>query len=86
MVSGGEMATVQSVTGTLENTLFNGTYKSIEEIEFFMRNEGGHISIDNRYEIPMLEAVASKLGRQQPVIMRINLDVVAETHPMVLTT
>jgi diaminopimelate decarboxylase len=57
------MATVQSVTGTLENTLFNGTYKSTEEIEFFMQNEGGHISIDNRYEIPMLEAVASKLGR-----------------------
>ena len=86
VVSGGEMATVQSVTGTLKNTLFNGTYKSIEEIEFFMQNEGGHISIDNRYEIPMLEAVASKLGRQQPVIMRINLDVGAETHPMVLTT
>ena len=86
VVSGGEMATVQSVTGTLENTLFNGTYKSTEEIEFFMQNEGGHISIDNRYEIPMLEAVASKLGRKQPVIMRINLDVGAETHPMVLTT
>ena len=34
----------------------------------------------------MLEAAASKLGRQQPVIMRINLDVGAETHPMVLTT
>ena len=86
VVSGGEMATVQAVTGTLENTLFNGTYKSIEEIEFFMQNEGGHISIDNRYEISMLEAVASNLGRQQPVIMRINLDVGAETHPMVLTT
>ena len=51
-----------------------------------MKHEGGHISIDNRYEIPMLEAAASKLGRQQPVIMRINLDVGAETHPMVLTT
>ena len=86
VVSGGEMATVQAVTGSLENTLFNGTYKSREEIDFFMKHEGGHISIDNRYEIPMLEAAASKLGRQQPVIMRINLDVGAETHPMVLTT
>ncbi|MDC0051660.1 diaminopimelate decarboxylase [Acidimicrobiaceae bacterium] len=86
VVSGGEMATAQAVTGSLENTLFNGTYKSREEIDFFMKHEGGHISIDNRYEIPMLEAAASKLGRQQPVIMRINLDVGAETHPMVLTT
>jgi diaminopimelate decarboxylase len=86
VVSGGEMATVQAVTGTLENTLFNGTYKSAEEIKFFMQHEGGHISIDNRHEIPMLEAAAAKLGRKQPVIMRINLDVGAETHPMVLTT
>jgi diaminopimelate decarboxylase len=86
VVSGGEMATVQAVTGTLENALFNGTYKQEEEIEFFMKHDGGHISVDNRYEIPMLEKVASKLGRKQPVIMRINLDVGAETHPMVLTT
>jgi diaminopimelate decarboxylase len=86
VVSGGEMATVQAVTGTLENALFNGTYKQEEEIEFFMHHDGGHISVDNRYEIPMLEKVASKLGRKQPVIMRINLDVGAETHPMVLTT
>ena len=27
VVSGGEMATVQAVTGTLENSLFNGTFK-----------------------------------------------------------
>ena len=47
---------------------------------------GGHVSIDNRFEIPMLEEVASKLNRKQPVIMRINLDVGAETHPMVLTS
>jgi diaminopimelate decarboxylase len=80
------MATVQAVTSTLENALFNGTYKQEEEIEFFMQHDGGHISVDNRYEIPMLEKIASTLGRKQPVIMRINLDVGAETHPMVLTT
>ena len=34
VVSGGEMATVQAVTGTLENSLFNGTYKQEDEIEF----------------------------------------------------
>ncbi len=28
----------------------------------------------------------AKLERKQPVIMRINLDVGAETHPMVLTS
>ena len=86
VVSGGEMATVQAVTGTLENTLFNGTFKHQDEIEFFMQYSGGHISVDNRYEIPFLESVASGMNRIQPVIMRINLDVGAETHPMVLTT
>ena len=86
VVSGGEMATVQAVTGTLENALFNGTFKHQDEIEFFMQHNGGHISVDNRYEIPFLESVASGMNRKQPVIMRINLDVGAETHPMVLTS
>ena len=86
VVSGGEMATVQAVTGTLENALFNGTFKHQDEIEFFMQHNGGHISVDNRYEIPFLESVANGMNRKQPVIMRINLDVGAETHPMVLTS
>ncbi len=86
VVSGGEMATVQETVGTLENTLFNGTFKRRDEIEYFIQNNGGHISIDNRYEIEMLDKAASALNKKQQVIMRINLDVGAETHPMVLTS
>ena len=86
VVSGGEMATVQETIGTLSNTIFNGTFKSTDEIEYFIVNNGGHISIDNRYEIPMLDEAATLLKKKQPVIMRINLDVGAETHPMVLTS
>ncbi len=86
VVSGGEMATVQETVGTLENTVFNGTFKRTDEIEYFIQNNGGHISVDNRYEIEMLEKAASSLKKKQPVIMRINLDVGAETHPMVLTS
>ena len=86
VVSGGEMATVQETVGTLENTVFNGTFKRADEIEYFIQNNGGHISIDNRYEIEMLDKAASSLDKKQPVIMRINLDVGAETHPMVLTS
>ena len=80
------MATVQETLGTLENTVFNGTFKRNDEIEYFIQNNGGHISIDNRYEIEMLDEAASSLKKRQPVIMRINLDVGAETHPMVLTS
>ena len=86
VVSGGEMATVQETVGTLENTVFNGTFKREDEIEYFIQNNGGHISIDNRYEIEMLDKAASSLNKKQAVIMRINLDVGAETHPMVLTS
>ena len=52
VVSGGEMATVQAVTGTLENSLLMEPINK-REIEFFMNHDGGHISVDNRYEIPM---------------------------------
>ena len=86
VVSGGEMATVLSAVGTLENTLFNGTYKTKEEIDYFISNNGGHISIDNLNEISLLQDIASKNNRKQPVILRINLDLGAETHPMVLTS
>ena len=86
VVSGGEMATVQETVGTLENTVFNGTFKRTDEIEYFIENNGGHISIDNRYEIEMIDKAASSINKKQPVIMRINLDVGAETHPMVLTS
>ena len=40
VVSGGEMATVLSSIETLENTLFNGTYKTREEVNFFISNNG----------------------------------------------
>ena len=86
VVSGGEMATVLSAVGTLENTLFNGTYKTKEEIDYFISNNGGHISIDNLNEISLLQDIASKNKKKQPVILRINLDLGAETHPMVLTS
>ncbi len=80
------MATVQETVGTLENTVFNGTFKRTDEIEYFIENNGGHISIDNRYEIEMIDKAASSINKKQLVIMRINLDVGAETHPMVLTS
>ena len=86
VVSGGEMATVLSSIDTLENTLFNGTYKTKEEVDFFISNNGGHISIDNLNEISLLQEIASKNKRKQSVILRINLDLGAETHPMVLTS
>ena len=86
VVSGGEMATVLSSLETLENTLFNGTYKTREEVNFFISNNGGHISIDNLNEISLLQEIASQNKRKQPVILRINLDLGAETHPMVLTS
>ena len=67
VVSGGEMATVLSALDTLENTLFNGTYKTKEEVDYFISNNGGHISIDNLNEIPLLQDIASKNKRKQPL-------------------
>ena len=42
VVSGGEMATVLSSIDTLENTLFNGTYKTREEVNFFISNNSNY--------------------------------------------
>ena len=86
VVSGGEMSTVRESIGTLETSLFNGTFKSREEMVYFIQNKGGHISIDNRTEVEEVDRVSSELGIKQDVLIRLNLDLGAETHPMVLTS
>ena len=86
VVSGGEMSTVRESIGTLETSLFNGTFKSREEMVYFIQNKGGHISIDNRTEVEEVDRVSSELGIKQDVLIRLNLDLGAETHPIVLTS
>ena len=58
VVSGGEMSTVKESIGTLETSLFNGTFKSKEELFYFIKNKGGHISIDNRTEVEEIDKVS----------------------------
>ncbi len=57
VVSGGEMSTVKESIGTLETSLFNGTFKSKEELFYFIQNKGGHISIDNRKQVEEIDKV-----------------------------
>lgn len=45
----------------------------------------GNIVIDNRSEIPMLQAVAEDLGIVMPVQLRLNPDIGADTHKAVQT-
>ena len=86
VVSGGEMFTVNETLGTLKDTLFNGTFKSKEEIDYFIGNNGECISIDNRGEVETIDNIAKKNNSMQKVLVRLNLDLGAETHPMVLTS
>ena len=86
VVSGGEMFTVNETLGTLEDVLFNGTFKSKDEIDYFISNKGGCISIDNRSEVEIIDSIAKKNNSIQKVLVRLNLDLGAETHPMVLTS
>ena len=86
VVSGGEMFTVSETLGSLEKALFNGTFKSEEEIDYFIKNKGGYISIDSRSEVNNINRIAGKNNVVQKVLIRLNLDLGAETHPMVLTS
>jgi len=86
VVSGGEMFTVNQVLKTLKKVLFNGTFKTTKELEYFIDNEGGLISIDNKEELEKVNVISKKKKKKQRIILRLNLDVGAETHPMVLTT
>ena len=46
-----------------ENTSFNGNNKSIEELEYALDNNINHISVDNFYELKILNSIAKEKNK-----------------------
>ena len=65
VVSGGELYTVLSVGVNPKKILFNGSNKSIEELEMAVDNGIGHISVDNFLELALLDNVLKSKNKTQ---------------------
>jgi diaminopimelate decarboxylase len=67
-----------------EKILFNGNSKSVEDLRVAVES-GVTVSVDSRDELKALSAVATAVGKESEVAIRVNPDVSPATHPKIAT-
>jgi diaminopimelate decarboxylase len=81
VVSAGEMNIALHSGCPPELLTLHGTYKTEADLEFAIDSDCGAIVIDNLVEIAAIAAVAERLGKVQPVMVRINPSVTGLDDP-----
>ena len=85
VVSIGEIYTLLNAGINLDNVSFNGNNKSIEELEFALDNNIDHISVDNFYELKVLNEIAKNKNKIQKIHLRITPGIECHTHEYIQT-
>ncbi len=85
VVSMGEIYTLLNAGIKLDKVSFNGNNKSIEELEFALKNNIDHISVDNFYELKILNQVAKNQNKIQKIHLRITPGIECHTHEYIQT-
>ena len=85
VVSGGELYTVLSVGVNPKKILFNGSNKSVEELEMAIDAGIGHISVDNYLELALLDNILKAKNKTQNILLRITPGIECHTHEYIQT-
>eukprot|EP00828_Plagiopyla_frontata_P032280 TRINITY_DN420_c0_g1_i4.p3 TRINITY_DN420_c0_g1~~TRINITY_DN420_c0_g1_i4.p3 ORF type:complete len:225 (-),score=46.88 TRINITY_DN420_c0_g1_i4:131-805(-) len=85
VVSGGELYTAYKADFPLENVMFHGNNKTLEEIELGVKLGVGNFVVDNFYEMHVLNDVAKKYNKVQEIFLRITPGIEAHTHEYIKT-
>ena len=85
IVSGGELARVQTAGGDAARTVFSGVGKTAEEMAAALSADILCFNVESAAELDVLAAVAARAGRQARVSFRVNPDVDPGTHPYIST-
>jgi diaminopimelate decarboxylase len=85
IVSQGELRRVEEAGGDLNTVTFAGVGKTRVELERSLAQRIGCFNVESVEEIELLAAVATGLGVEAPVAVRVNPDVDAKTHPYIAT-
>ena len=85
VVSQGEIYTLIKAGISLDKTSFNGNNKSIEEMEYALINGIDHFSVDNFYELKVLNELAQKNNKIQKIHLRITPGIECHTHEYIKT-
>ena len=85
IVSGGELVRVLEAGGQARHVVFSGLGKTIEEIDFALKQGIRCFNVESGDELARIGWRAEVLGLRAPVSLRVNPDVDPGTHPYIST-
>ncbi len=85
VVSGGEFFKCLKAGISPSKIVFSGVGKTIQELEYVLRNRILLLSVESSSELQQISAVAKKFGTKAPISLRLNPDVNPNTHPYIST-
>ncbi len=85
VVSMGEMYILKNAGIDLSHATFNGNNKGEDELEYALLNNIARISVDNFYELELLDSLAKKMNKNQKILLRITPGIECHTHEYIQT-
>jgi len=85
VVSGGEIYTASSANFPMERCYFNGNNKSSEELELAIETGIGRITVDNFFELELLNSIAQSKNKQVDILLRVSPGIECHTHEYLQT-
>ena len=85
IVSGGELFRVLAAGADAGKVVFSGVGKTDDEIRFALEKRIHSFNCESENEIGRISQIASALGQQASIALRVNPDVDAATHPYIST-
>jgi diaminopimelate decarboxylase len=85
VVSGGELFAARASGFPSTRTYFHGNNKGEDELAMALEMSAARVVVDNLEEIERLSRVASRMGKEQEVLLRVAPGVEAHTHAHIKT-
>lgn len=85
VVSGGEIYTVYKAGVDMKKVLFNGNNKSFDELSLALELGVGRISVDNFFELSLLDEIAKSQNKTVDILLRITPGIECHTHEYIQT-
>lgn len=85
VVSGGELTRALKAGVPAAKIVFSGVGKTVEEIQLALNAGIKQINVESEPELERISRVATELGKEASVTLRVNPDVDAQTHEKIST-
>ena len=85
VVSSGEIYTVYKAGADMTKVLFNGNNKSFDELTLAVELGVGRISVDNFFELSLLDEIAKSHNKIVDILLRITPGIECHTHEYIQT-